>query len=88
MDANKLAVLKDLNYEIPQCCALCAHGGFAPTSRWGTCMLQTYTHEKHTGPPRQLSISILGRCDAFELDEWKAAELEGFRQLLKGGVDA
>ena len=31
-------------------------------SDWGTCMVNQYQHEKHTGPERDLSINKYGKC--------------------------
>ena len=47
-------------------CGLCQHAWF-PKDDWGTCTIQTYEHEKHTGPARQLSIHKYGTCKLFRL---------------------
>lgn len=65
MDANKLQVLQALPYQINRCCGLCKHGWF-PQNDWGTCEVIKYDHEKHSGPPRKLSIHKYGHCPKFE----------------------
>jgi len=65
MDPNKLKVLQEVSYRINPCCGLCKHGWF-PQNDWGTCEIQKYEHQKHSGPPRQLSIHKYGRCPKFK----------------------
>lgn len=84
MDANKLKVLKEIEYEVQECCGLCVHSDIRPTSLWGVCTIHEYTHEKHTGEPRDLSVHFVGRCDSFAICEKKRASLEGFVQLVHG----
>jgi hypothetical protein len=67
MDENKRKKLREIGYSIKPCCALCKHGSFTRTVTWGTCDLHEYTHLKHTGPDRKLSIHRLGHCKHFEL---------------------
>lgn len=65
MDAAKLKVLQNLRYRILPVCGLCKHGWF-PKTDWGHCENNTYEHEKHSGPPRQLSIHKFGGCWKFQ----------------------
>jgi hypothetical protein len=82
MDANKLVVLKDIGYTVQPTCGNCIHANIARGSKWGTCNIHTYLHQKHTGEERQLSINVSGRCQEWE-NEGLVAELEGFAQLLE-----
>jgi len=66
MDANKLDKLKDIGYTIRDTCGNCAYGRFPQVSEFGTCTQWTYTHLKHSGPDRQLSINVHGHCPAHE----------------------
>ena len=65
MDPTKLRVLQGLPYRIQPVCGLCRHGWF-PQNDWGTCEQTSYQHEKHAGPPRQLSVHKFGNCWKFE----------------------
>jgi hypothetical protein len=82
MDDNKLKKLKVLGYQVNKACGLCQHGQFKPGSDFGTCSVVTYTHLKHTGEDRQMSINRYGVCPNFELEEQKGARLHGFKQLI------
>jgi len=85
MDENKLQVLKDCNYIIMFCCAICKHGVFKnPHSDFGTCAIKTYDHKKHTEPVRQLSVYRYGRCEDcdFELDQNKYQNLGEWKQFV------
>lgn len=81
MDANKLQVLRDLPYTIKPVCGLCEHGVF-PNNEWGTCQVQQYDHQKHTGPARQLSIVKYGSCPKFKADPVKTAPLALFQEFM------
>lgn len=64
MDANKLRVLREVGYSV-RACAYCEH--FRPgLSSFGTCAAATYVHQKHSGEPRELSVSAFGSCPRFE----------------------
>jgi len=84
MDENKKRRLVELLYRIRPCCGLCKHGSFRPGQYFGMCGKNTYEHGKHTGPPRQLSISRYGVCLAPELDESRLQTLEGFGEFVDG----
>lgn len=79
MDANKLKVLRDLQYRIPPVCGLCKHGEFV-SDDWGGCKVQTYEHLKHerTHP---LSIHRFGSCPKFEADPKRVARLNAFAEF-------
>lgn len=82
MDANKKAELLKLGYRIPGACGLCSHGNFpTATSQWGTCKINLYTHQKHTGEQRELSINRFGRCNKFLPSVVQYQQLEGFAEF-------
>lgn len=83
MDANKLRVLREIDYCIPKQCGNCQHGEFSyPDSPFGGCMLQTYDHLKHTGPPKPLSIYKSGSCSKWEPDEEEIASLGPWAEFV------
>lgn len=81
MDKNKLKVLQDIDYKINRCCGVCKHGDFGYLNDWGTCSIQQYSHLKHSGENRQLSINVFGSCDKFELNE--TYDFGGFKEFVK-----
>ncbi len=83
MDANKLEKLRELKYTIPATCGRCKFGNFVPGSVWGGCTKHSYTHLKHTGPPKPLSIHQGGQCDDLELEPGKGGDLVAFLEFLK-----
>lgn len=85
MDANKLKVLREIEYSIPGCCGSCAEGSFVDGSDWGTCEVYVYSHLKHTGEDRALSVHREGRCDRFERDQRSTTAFGGFAEFLKNG---
>ena len=70
MDANKLKVLEDIDYEIRRVCGNCCH--FARDGRdkkaFGVCLAHEYKHLKHTDSDRHLSVHRDGHC---ETHTWK-----------------
>jgi hypothetical protein len=70
MDANKSQKLREAGYEVRPCCHFCEHGYFVPNpdALWGTCSILKYEHLKHSGPPRDASISCYGHCPQFKAD--------------------
>lgn len=86
MDANKQEALDQIGYEIPACCGLCRFGQF-PQNDWGTCDLHSYTHLKHSGPDRRLSVYRFGLCRGagqFQPDPTKIAALGAFARFFRG----
>jgi hypothetical protein len=81
MDENKRAKLIDIGYHIRPCCAMCRHAEFKPTQAWGGCQLHEYTHLKHSGPDKKLSIHLLGFCSGFERDEQALATLGNYQEF-------
>lgn len=85
MDNTKLMILRGINYTFPPTCGRCRFSSFQPPlgkTMWGTCGLHKYKHEKHTGEERELSIHLLGGCDAFESRPEIEAELYAFTEFL------
>lgn len=74
MDANKLALLQDIDYSISRSCGNCIHSQL--NGDWGTCNKFTYRHQKHTDSVRQLSINRYGQCMEHELNP--TFNVEGF----------
>ncbi len=70
MDLNKLQHLRSIGYKVAKVCGLCKHGRF-PSNTWGTCAIQTYQHQKHSDSVRELSITVFGSCQKWELDTSK-----------------
>jgi len=83
MDANKLTVLRDLNYTIKPSCETCAHSDLSKDG-WGYCNVHTYQHLKHSEEVSRLSIHRSGSCARWELDENKLAMLglHAFREFV------
>lgn len=83
MDANKLAKLQEIGYEVKKCCGLCSQ--FKPTSRgniFGFCYDWTYTHLKHKDE-RYLGVSCFGVCPEFEPNQGFLTQLHGFAELME-----
>ena len=64
MDENKRKKLHDIKFIIKPCCGLCKYGNIYKF--WGTCSLHKYTHLKHTGLDRNISINLYGVCPSFQ----------------------
>jgi hypothetical protein len=74
MDANKLTVLREINYTIPPHCGICEFSDLSPDG-WGYCYQHAYVHEKHSGGQQPLSINAVGSCSTFKVDQAKVAAL-------------
>jgi len=81
MDANKLAKLQKIDYQVCKVCGLCLHSNF-PNSEWGTCGLHKYDHLKHSETTRELSIHKFGSCKHFELNESMVNNLGTFKGFI------
>lgn len=82
MDANKLKVLQEIGYKIQPTCGSCEAGVFAdPKSEFGSCVLYTYDHQKHSGADRQLSINRYGCCPEYERDPRTLGPLGAWSQF-------
>ena len=64
MDRNKAKVLEEIGYQWNRTCGTCDYVDIRPGTNWGVCMKFTYTHRKHHGPDRQLSVNRYGGCEA------------------------
>lgn len=83
MDTNKLKVLRDAKYTIRKVCGNCSSGRFKKGNPFGECLSRTYTHEKHTGEKRQLSVHQTGYCDYHVFAEEETDKLHGFYIFLE-----
>lgn len=66
MDENKLKVLKESGYTVFKSCGLCEHFRSGIGVNFGTCKIQIYDHLKHSGPPREISVTEYGGCQKWE----------------------
>jgi len=80
MDANKLNVLRDINYTINYTCDNCVSSVFKPESDWGVCTENSYDHLKH-GNTRFLSVYRYGSCPEYKKDITKI-HLGTFREFF------
>ena len=80
-DEAKFAALRALPYQIRVSCGLCIHGQLSPTG-WGTCARHSYTHRKHSGAPRQISIHAAGSCPDAHLSDAGRASLGAHMEFL------
>lgn len=94
MDANKLKILNEIGYEVRQTCANCVHSFFpSEKSNWGTCSMNQYQHEKHTGDARDVSIHKSGKCAVVGPGGYRASPaaigmLGLFAELVEEPTDA
>lgn len=83
MDANKLNVLREIEYNMKACC-FCVHGNFSSNEvAFGTCGLHVYSHMKHNDDIRELSIHRSGHCVDFVVDEMKLGQIHGFAEFTR-----
>lgn len=84
MDANKLKVLREIDYTIHPHCGICRHADLS-SDGWGYCNRHTYEHRKHSEPVSRLSVHRTGSCSSFELDEnaLAAVGLHAFREFVQ-----
>jgi len=73
-DVNKFDRLRKVGFRIQECCSLCQSGCFSNGSAWGTCSEHAYEHRKHTGPPRGMSVHIIGWCPSFSISPSRLAK--------------
>lgn len=83
MDANKLAKLRAIGYQIRPTCGMCRHSTSRAGSHFGTCSFHAYEHRKHTRSPRNLSVHISGYCDSFEAHGASQELLGPFTEFLE-----
>jgi len=81
MDRNKVITLRQIGYKIRQSCGICTHGTFRE-GFWGTCETHKYSHEKHTGEDRQLSIHRSGICEGFKPDAEISHDMRHYAEFL------
>lgn len=83
MDANKLKVLRTIDYTIHPSCETCLNSDLSKDG-WGYCNVHTYSHLKHSEETSRLSIHRSGSCKDWEREEYKVAVLglNAFREFL------
>lgn len=81
MDQNKLNKLKEIGYKIPPSCGTCVHFKQFDDMHFGECDVNEYTHLKHSGGKRKLSVVQYGSCDKYEQGD--VSFLHGFVGLLE-----
>jgi hypothetical protein len=83
MDANKLKVLREIDYKIAPHCGICRHSDLS-SDGWGYCGLHKYEHLKHSEETSRLSINRTGSCSGFERDDTNIAilGLHGFEEFI------
>jgi hypothetical protein len=74
MDANKLKVLREIDFAIAPHCGVYTHADLS-SDGWGYCNRHSYQHLKHNEEISRLSVHQMGSCPHFELDHGKAATL-------------
>lgn len=74
MDENKLNKLREMGFHIRESCMTCKNSGIGRGKIFGVCKKFEYDHLKHNENPRNVSITILGKCDYHERDETKIYE--------------
>jgi len=84
MDANKLKVLREINYTIPKTCETCVHSDLSDDG-WGYCGAHEYKHLKHSELTSFLSIHRGGSCKQYAFSENKVAVLglHAFKEFIK-----
>ena len=60
---------------VKDCCGFCKYA-ILSLDGWGTCVLHTYKHEKHTDKDRDLSITQFGYCSSFKDDPLKSSAVQ------------
>lgn len=81
MDANKLQKLKDIGYTIKASCGTCKYFQHHQDEHFGECDKHEYTHLKHSGGKRKLSVVMYGSCDKYEATN--LSFLHGFMELVQ-----
>lgn len=82
MDENKLAKLKEIDYKIRDTCHNCKHFKQTSDKFFGECLAHHYTHKKHTGEARQLSVYLGGTCNEHEFANEDLMMLHSFKQFI------
>lgn len=81
MDQNKINKLVDIGYEVKKVCGNCKHFTQYEDMHFGECDAHEYTHLKHSGGKRKLSVVQYGTCASWELSP-DLEYLHGFKQFL------
>lgn len=80
MDENKRIKLINIGYQVKDTCGTCKHFNSHADPEFGECNLHRYTHRKHTGGERKLSVVIYGSCRDYESTDINF--LHGFKEFL------
>lgn len=80
MDNNKLQKLKEIDYSIKPSCGTCNHFQQHEDAHFGECDEHNYTHLKHSGGKRKLSVVMYGSCPNYEAGD--LSYLHGFREFV------
>lgn len=80
MDQNKINKLQEIDYQIAPTCGTCRHFKQFDDMDFGECGEHVYTHLKHTGGKRKLSVVRYGSCDYYEQGDVEF--LHGFKEFL------
>lgn len=83
MDSEKFKVLKGIGYVVKETCSTCIHANIRAGAMFGTCEKHSYDHQKHSGPPRQLSINRSGWCPDYVPSATRETELHRFSEFLE-----
>jgi hypothetical protein len=84
-DENKFAKLREIGYQIRDCCGLCVFAG-AFRGDWSACEFadNSYMHQTHANPAggRGVSIHISGWCPNFKINPARRQSLGAHREFL------
>ena len=83
MDENKLEKLKEIGYQIQECCGTCARAKIERGQLFGTCNKHKYQHLKHNKALRQLSINRYGYCLDYVIDSKFKYGIHAYNEFLK-----
>jgi hypothetical protein len=86
MDQNKIIKLQEIGYQVERVCGTCKHFQQFEDMHFGECDEHQYTHLKHSGGKRKLSVVQYGKCN-----NWTPSDdldyLHGFKQFLTTASD-
>ena len=82
MDDNKRLKLVEIGYSVNKCCGVCHHGVFKVNNDFGDCLEHDYTHLKHTGGAKLLSVFRYGGCSKFKMRESALFFMHAFKEFV------
>lgn len=80
MDQNKYNKLTEIVYAIYPSCGTCKYFVQKADDDFGDCQKHEYTHLKHSGGKRKLSVVRYGSCRNYEQGD--VGFLHGFKEFL------